>query len=245
MSFKLTAVFFVVLASLLIIGGWFVLTIDKTESSLESLSKPLPKSLPKSLPNSIFLDVPFTSQAPFAEWFDPIYQNACEEAALVMAMHWARNQQLTAAEASEEIFALAQYEKENYGHFHDTSAADTLKLFKDFYDYQKADLFYDINVEDIKRELAQGNLVIVPVNGQKLNNPYYVLPGPLEHMLVIRGYDDVLGEFIVNDPGTKRGEAYRYNYQILENAMRDYSSGYHEPIIEIRTVMIVIRPEKY
>lgn len=259
MSFKLTIVLFVIFASLLIVGGWFVFKIDKTEQSVQSSESievgPLtcetcgkeepiisePKPLPEPLPNFILLDVPFTPQAPFAEWQDPIYQNACEEAALVMAIYWLRNQSLTIKKASEEIFALAQYEKQSYGHFHDTSAADTLKLFKDFYDYQNVDLFYDISIEDIKIELSQGNLVIVPVNGQKLGNPYYTLPGPLEHMLVIRGYDDALQEFTVNDPGTRQGEAYRYDYQVIEKAMRDYPSGYHGPITKTQTVMIVIK----
>ncbi len=259
MSFKLTIVLFVIFASLLIVGGWFVFKIDKTEQSVQSSESievgPLtcetcgkeepiisePKPLPEPLPNFILLDVPFTPQAPFAEWQDPIYQNACEEAALVMAIYWLRNQSLTIKKASEEIFALAQYEKQSYGHFHDTSAADTLKLFKDFYDYQNVDLFYDISIEDIKIELSQGNLVIVPVNGQKLGNPYYTLPGPLEHMLVIRGYDDALQEFTVNDPGTRQGEAYRYDYQVIEKAMRDYPSGYHGLITEVKTAMIVIK----
>ncbi len=259
MSFKLTIVLFAILTSLLIIGGWFILGTDKTEQSTqnsesieagsltcetcgkEELIISEPKPLPELLPNSILLDVPFTPQAPFAEWQDPIYQNACEEAALVMAIYWARNEPLTLKKAKEEIFALSQYEKNNYGHFHDTSAADTLSIFRDFYDYQNIDLFYDISIEDIKIELSQGNLVIVPVNGQKLGNPYFTLPGPLEHMLVIRGYDDVLREFIVNDPGTRQGEAYRYDYQVIEKAMRDYPSGYHGPITKTQTVMIVIK----
>lgn len=232
-----------ILISLFIVGSWFILETKKTEQFVQNREE-LIISESKSivpLPGFIILDVPFTPQAPFAQWSDPIYQNACEEASLVMAIYWARNEPLTLEKAEEEIFALAQYEKENYGHFHDTSAIDTLDIFKAFYNYQEADLFYDINIEDIKRELAKGNLVIVPINGQKLNNPYYIPPGPLEHMLVIRGYDDILQEFIVNDPGTRQGEAYRYSYQVIEKALRDYPSGYHELITETQKVMIVIK----
>ncbi len=105
MSFKLTIVLFVIFASLLIIGGWFILRIDKTEQPIQSSESieagPLTcetcgkeepiiselKPLPELLPSSILLDVPFTSQAPFAEWSDLVYQNACEEAVLVMAIY--------------------------------------------------------------------------------------------------------------------------------------------------------------
>lgn len=189
---------------------------------------------------NVLLDVPFTPQAPFGNWDDVRQQNGCEEAAILMAIRWARGESLTFEEAEREILAISDYEKEKYGHFHDTSAQDTAKLLKDYFGYNGVAMRYNISNEDIKKELAQGNLVIVPVNGQKLGNPYYTPPGPIEHMLVIRGFDDTVQEFIVNDPGTKRGEANRYDYQILENALRDYSSGYHEPITGIQTAMIVV-----
>ena len=41
-------------------------------------------------------------------------------------------------------------------------------------------------------------------------------------MLVIRGYDDENQEFITNDPGTKRGKGFRYDYQTLLQAIADW-----------------------
>ncbi len=38
----------------------------------------------------VLLDIPFTPQAPFGEWSNPIYQDGCEEAVRLIAVRWAR-----------------------------------------------------------------------------------------------------------------------------------------------------------
>ena len=189
----------------------------------------------------VVLDVPFTVQAPFGGWADERQDYGCEEASILMAMHWVRDKALSAVQAEQEIIAISEFEKEQYGDFHDTSAEDTLKVMKAYFKYENAFVKYDIGIADIKAELARGNAVIVPLDGRKVGNPYYTPPGPPKHKLVIRGYDDAAQEFITNDPGTKRGEGYRYNYDVLENALVDYPTGINEPIIEMRTAMIVVQ----
>ena len=87
---------------------------------------------------------------------------------------------------------------------------------------------------------VSGNIVIVPANGRVIGNPYFNPPGPARHMVVIRGYDPVTKEFITNDPGTERGENYRYPEAVLYNGIRDYPTGYHKPIVEDKKVMIVV-----
>lgn len=189
----------------------------------------------------VLLDVPFTVQAPFGGWADVRQDYGCEEAAILMAMHWAWDKPLSPAQAEQEIIAISEFEKEQYGDFHDTSAQDTLKVLKAYFGYENAFVKFAIGAQDIKAELAQGNVVIVPIDGTKVGNPYYTPPGPPKHKIVIRGYDDVAQEFITNDPGTKRGEGYRYGYEVLENALLDYPTGINEPIIEARTAMIVVQ----
>lgn len=194
--------------------------------------------------NDILFDVPFTAQAPFGNWEDIRQQNGCEEAAALMAMRWVEGKKLTLEEAKKEIIAISDYELKNYGHFHDTSAKDFVdRIFKSYFKYDNVEIKYDIDTMDIKAELVRGNLVLVPVNGQELNNPHYTPPGPLEHMLVIKGYNKKTGEFITNDPGTKRGESLRYSERVVIDAIFDYPTGYHEPITEIRKVMIVVKPK--
>lgn len=187
-------------------------------------------------------NIPFTPQAPFGEWHDPVFDGACEEASITMVMHWALNNEksLTPDYAKEKIQSLADFQKDNYGYFYDTSAADTVKIIKKYYNYDGVSLSYDISTEDIKRELERGNILIVPINGQILKNPFYTQPGPVAHMIVILGYDEATGEFITHDPGTKRGENFRYSEDILQNSLQDYPTGYYEAITNIRSAMIVI-----
>lgn len=194
----------------------------------------------KVFPEQVLLDVPFTAQAPFGNWADVRQDYGCEEAAILMAMYWVYGRDLPLEEAEKEIIAISEFEKEKYGDFHDTSTLDTLKVLKAYFGYENAFVKFDIDAEDIKAELARGNIVIVPIDGTKVNNPYYTPPGPAKHKIVIRGYDDHTQEFITNDPGTKRGEGYRYNYQILEEAIVDYPTGLNEPISQIQTAMIVV-----
>lgn len=190
----------------------------------------------------VLLDVPFTAQAPFGDWKDPKQQDACEEASVLMAMAWAKGIDLTPEYSLKEIIALTDYEQKTYGNFHDTDAEDTAtRIFKGYFGYKNTEVIHGIRANDIKEELFKDNLVIVPVNGRKLGNPYYTQLGPLEHNLVIRGYDAGKNEFITNDSGTRRGENYRYKESVIENALQDYPTGYREPITEKKTAMIVVK----
>ncbi len=189
----------------------------------------------------VFLDVPYTSQAPFGNWKDPKQQDGCEEAAALMAVSWARGETLTPKKSLEIILAIADYEEKNYGNYHDTDAEDTADIiFRGYFGYENIEVRHQIGIEDIKQELFKGNLVVVPTNGRKLGNPRYTQPGPLEHALVIRGYDTAKKEFITNDPGILYGENYRYREKVLEGALSDYPTGYKEPAVPGKTAMIVV-----
>ncbi|NOQ68375.1 hypothetical protein GQ568_02960 [Patescibacteria group bacterium] len=191
---------------------------------------------------NVLLDAPFISQAPFGNWSDPRKQDGCEEAAAIMAMAWVNKEKLTPEIADERINKISAFEEKEYGNFYDTNADDTVKrIFKGYFEYDNVEAVSDINKEDIKKELFKGNLIIVPTNGRLLENPFYTPPGPTTHNLVIIGYDITGKEFIVNDPGTRRGEKYRYDEDILENALLDYPTGNHEEIKEEKTAMIVVR----
>lgn len=173
----------------------------------------------------VLLNVPFTSQAPNGNWSDLRQEDGCEEASVLMAWLWIQGQSIGKNEAEKAIIAMADFEQERYGNYHDFDADDTARFMKDYYGYDKFFITKDPSIGDIKLQLRQGNVVLVPANGQKLNNPNYKQPGPLTHMLIIKGFDEVKGEFITNDPGTRNGEGYVYKYQTLYNAMVDYPSG--------------------
>jgi hypothetical protein len=221
------------------VGIYFVYPkIDRAEqSNVEKVSV-------NNLPKTVAIDVPFTSQAPLdGQWEDDRYQNACEEASILMAMAWVNSFTLTPEEASEEIAKLTQYQQDRYGEHRDRSAKDTAQLIQDYFQYDNVEYKTNIDTEDIIAELNKGNIVVAPFNGQKLNNPYYIPPGPIEHMAVIVGYAESTDEFIVNDPGTKRGKDFRYSASVVQNALQDYPTGYHLPITQVDKNMIIIRPK--
>jgi len=186
-------------------------------------------------------NVPFTTQAPFGNWGDQRQQDGCEESSALMAVKWARGQSLTKEEALSEITGISDWGLKKYGEYRDISGQNTVDwIFKDYFNFDKVKLVKNITVNDIIEELDKGNLIITPMNGQIMHNPNYKTPGPPRHMIVIRGYDPAIKEFITNDPGTRNGELYRYDATILYEAIRDYPTGYHEIINEIEKNMIVI-----
>jgi len=197
-----------------------------------------PKKVSQS---SLLKDVPFTVQAPFGEWSISTFQNGCEEAALVMAAHWVSGKPLTKDIAKQEIMALARFEDKKHGQSIDTSAADTEKLFGEYYNITTTEMRTDITMTDIQETLITGALVIVPADGVKLKNPNYKQPGPTTHMLVVIGYDAEKKEFITHDSGTRNGKGYRYKEAVLYEAIRDYPTGDHLPIKGIHKDMIVVR----
>jgi len=198
---------------------------------------------PEILAQSTLLNVPFTSQAPFANWDNVVYQQGCEEASILMAMLWAEGKKyIGKKDAERAILAISNFEQDHFGEFKDTSVADTAEIMRSYFDYQNIEVKNNITAEDIKAELANGNLVITAINGQKVGNPFYSGLGPLQHMIVIKGYDAERKEFISNDPGTMRGEGYRYAESVLDAALQDYITGFKEPILEVNKRMIVVRP---
>lgn len=193
---------------------------------------------------TIWQEVPFTSQAPNGNWQDERQQDACEETAALMAVKWARGEKIDRQKIEKEIIAIAEFEKKKYKNFKDTSAFDTAeRIIKGYYGYKNIEVRENITASDIVNELVKNNLVIIPTNGRKLKNPYYTYPGPERHNLLIIGYDFSKKEFITNDPGTRRGKNYKYNEKIIEKAMRDYPTGYHLPIKELKKRIIIIKKQ--
>jgi hypothetical protein len=187
-------------------------------------------------------DVPFLSQAPSAQWDDPIFQDGCEEASLLMAYAWSSGEPLPSqAQAEQKIRELSALAEKKFGPgVYDTSAEDTAQIFREYFKSQAITVQYDIALEDIHQALNDNKLVIVPANGQKLGNPNFTQPGPEHHMLVVIGYDPETEEFITNDPGTRRGASYRYPRETLFAAIRDYPTGHHESSSEETKTLLIV-----
>lgn len=206
----------------------------------------IPTPTPSSVKQSVLLEVPFVSQAPTGNWRDLRQEDGCEEAAAYMAYLWATGKEKPKTPKGQEkaLLDISNWEEKTYGSFKDTNTTDTAeRILRGHFGFEKFYIEGKVNVENIKQKLSEGNLIIAPLDGRKLGNPYYTAPGPERHNLVILGYDDKSQEFITNDNGTKRGKGYRYKYDLLVGAIRDYPTGDHLLIIEDKKSMIIVEKE--
>lgn len=191
----------------------------------------------EELKPQISFKVPFTSQAPFGVW-DADHEDFCEEASVVMAGFYKSGKTLDSQTADNEMQKLKQWQVANIGEWKSTNAQDSLKIASANYGI-KGNVIYDFTIKDLKKALSDGHLVLLPAAGRKLGNPYFKQPGPVYHMLVVRGYDS---QYIyTNDPGTRHGENYKYYPEIILNAAADWP-GSEQAILDAKTrrAMIVI-----
>ncbi|MFA5104906.1 MAG: C39 family peptidase [Candidatus Margulisiibacteriota bacterium] len=188
--------------------------------------------------SSNFGNVPFLCQAPEGRWIEP-YEDGCEEAAIIMAVHWAKHTSFDKLSEKKEMLSLVAYQKEHYGGHYDLDTAKMLALMKDYYGFSSAAVKEISSPQDIEDELYKGHILIVPAAGRLLKNPYFTLPGPVYHCLVITGFDKSRQVFIVNDPGTRRGKNYKYPYSVLFNAIHDWTGAKNSLLQGHKKVIVV------
>lgn len=200
--------------------------------------------LPLVVAPYVVQNVSFAAQAPFGEWNDIYQAEGCEEASAIMAVNWARGETLSKEEFKERVIAISKIEEELYGEFRDTSIEDTANhIVRGALNYQNIRVVHNVSVQDIAQEVSEGSVVLVGTNGRVLKNPYYTGQGPLQHMVAVIGYDPFTDSFITHDPGTRFGANTLYTSNVLQAALLDYPTGWHEKIIPGKTGMIVVFPK--
>lgn len=212
----------------------------KAQNSSENLdtSKNPTAAAPKDyvLPEDANLLIPFTSQAPHQNWSSP-YNDFCEEASILMVASYIKNNQiLNSNDADAKMLSIMDFEMKRFGYNKDTTAEETAIILREFYNLQKVKVVYNPTIQDIKFALAQGQAIIAPLAGREINNPNFRTPGPLYHMLVIKGYDKK-NNFITNDPGTRKGADYKYKAETIMKALHDWNNG---DVYNGREVVIII-----
>ncbi|HOW60656.1 MAG TPA: C39 family peptidase [Candidatus Moranbacteria bacterium] len=185
------------------------------------------KASPKKeivLPEETNLSIPFVLQAPNQNWVYP-YEDFCEEASVLMAASYLKNSPiLNSNDADAKLLSIMDFEMKKFGYHKDTNIEETATILRELYNLQKIEIVYNPSVNEIKIALAEGKAVVVPLAGRELKNPNFRSPGPLYHMLVIKGYDKN-DNFITNEPGTRKGANYRYKTGIIMNAIHDWNNG--------------------
>lgn len=238
---KKTQIIIIAFISFLLAGAVFFILEKRSEKITEVVVSPENGAMKTtepavSLPSKVIIDVPFTSQAPFTNW-DVYHEEACEEASVIMVEYYLKNKSLNKEQADKEILALIDFEIKNYGDYIDSDAEQIIKMAKDFYGITNMKVVYDFKKEDIKKYLARGKPIIILAAGRLLGNPNFKTPGPLYHALVLTGYN---GDWIItNDPGTRKGEGYRYKIDVLYEAIHDFP-GDKDKIEQGRKAMIIL-----
>ena len=154
-----------------------------------------------------------------------------------MVKYYLDGKELSPQIAENEIQSLKEYQMKKYGRFEDSDMKELAQIASDFYGLDNLKVVYDFSVQDVKKELAKKNPIIVPTAGRQLGNPFFTQPGPLYHNLVLVGYDG--NKIITNDPGTKRGEGFEYDINVLFASIHDFP-GDKNKITQGRKAMIII-----
>jgi|GEM_PF-798756 len=208
------------------------------------------------LPQQYLLSIPFTSQAPEKNWAEP-WQDACEEASLLMLDAYYKGYNLSPLFARDEILKMVAWEEQKrWGtsisitdiklmaedYFHLNKNTENTKTQKQLnnetikqYNNRTIRIIENPTIEQIKKSIANKNPVLVVADGKVLPNPHFQNGGPDYHALIIRGYDEE--NFITNDPGTQFGENFKYKYNDLINAIHDWNN---EDVAQGKRVVMMI-----
>jgi len=189
---------------------------------------------------SVNHNVPNVLQAPTGKWTDARQKYGCEEASILMAWAWLSDKIFDPRQAEGEIIAMADFETNiMLGLHHDTSAADTAKLMREYYGVLSLRVENNITVEDLKAVLNQGAIAIVPVGFAKNARPFY--PKPIaRHTVVVGAYDETAQTFGINDPLYKN--TLWIPEKVIAKSLRGYSTGINRPVRKSHSAMIVVSP---
>jgi hypothetical protein len=205
-----------------VLPGMYGSTTPTPRISAPVTHSPTPLPPASSLPTkTVNVTIDFMSQAPFKIW-DPFHEEMCEEITVVMVYAWKNQLSLTPSFADTELYRIAGWETLNFGGYADETAAQIARVAKEIYGIDST-LITDPSIDDIKVELDKGNVVIMGMAGRLLDNPNYKAPGPLYHMLLIKGYDPT--GFITNDGGTRLGKDFHFTYDNLMTAAHNWSGS--------------------
>jgi hypothetical protein len=167
------------------------------------------------------LEVPFTSQAPEKNWYEP-WLNACEEASILMVdSFYEKDDEITVEEAKQEILDIIDEKERVFDMSLDESLETMLGLITELDLGWEAKIVETPSLQELIVEIENKRPVIVPVYAPELGNPYYGDPPPDYHVVVLIGYDSEREIFVVNDPGTQYGDSLEFSYKTLMNSIHD------------------------
>jgi len=193
-------------------------TENQTE---EKKTEPAEEKPAPNIPEKFLLEIPFYSQTPLSKW-DAFHEEMCEEASVLNAGLYLAGKKLTKEEFEAELQKMQKTEKKEIGEWKSTTITQIKKLVDVYFDGAiKSKIVDNPSIEDIETEISAENPVIIHLSGRDIGNPNFTPPGPVYHMLVIKGYDSQ--NFITNDVGTRKGNSYVYKKEVLMKNMHDWN----------------------
>lgn len=190
-------------------------TVESTDS--EKVALPPKPGAPAAMLN---IDIPFFSQAPHGNWDYP-WQEACEEASVLLVANAYQNLNLNVDTFNTELLRLVGWEMDYFGAYEHTSVAQTVEMIKINYGLETV-VHENPTFEDFQKILSEGHLIVAPMAGKLLYNPYFKNGGPVYHMIVVKGYDANKMQIVTHDVGTRSGANYVYSWSTISNALHDY-----------------------
>jgi len=189
-----------------------------------TLPSPAAVPSPTPLPPSVFVKVPYTAQSPFNQWGagNP-HEEYCEAAALLMLGDYYKGDtrdRIPPAEADSAMAQIVGVERRTFPGVLDLPLTSVGAVGTQLYGLTPEVMPVDLDA--IKRNLAEGHPVIVPVmthgaGGAKIA-PFYGAVN-VYHVIVITGYDTARGLLYTNDAGFVQGQNYAYSWATLSSAI--------------------------
>ncbi len=199
-------------------------TIDKVEEIKSTIAPEPTKILESGLPNYHLIKTSFVPQSPEKNWDQP-WQDACEEAALLIAYYYYNQITPDTLQIKEKLLDVINYEnKESWG----TSInIDKINQVANNFLNLSSEIIKDPTIDDIKRSLVNNRLILIPSAGKILfkENKYFNDGGPQYHALIVLGFDDDKQKFIVHDVGTQHGAYFKYSYFLLMDSIHDFPAS--------------------
>ena len=187
------------------------------KSNEEAAQKPKPET-----PEKFLLQIPFYSQTPLSKW-DAFHEEMCEEASVLNAAYYLLGEKPSKEEHEAELQKMQKVEKKEIGEWKSSTITQIKQLVDIYFESKiKSKIIKNPTTSQIETEIAVGNPIIVPLSGRDIGNPNFTPPGPIYHMLVIKGYD--AQNFITNDVGTRKGESYIYKKEVIMRNIHDWNS---------------------
>ena len=175
-----------------------------------------------NIPAKFLLPIPFYSQAPLSKW-DAVHEEMCEEASMLNGGLYLLSENPSKEAFEKNLMDFKKIEEKELGNYKSNTVAEVKKA-ADIYFAGKvtSKIINNPTIEDIEAEISAGNPVIVPLAGRDIGNPNFTPPGPVYHMLVVKGYDSQ--NFITNDVGTRKGNSYVYAKDVIMQDMHDWNA---------------------